>query len=188
MILSYLTADIGSISFYLDWIESDPTILLGTNIGAAMKSAREVAAKDDRPTRKIFLLISDGEDYGSELQQSLAAFRSDRLRVHCIGIGSDRSVSIPIRQPDGQETFLRDDAGRLVQTKFDETTLRQLAATTGGRYVRSTTGSELTKALAEIARGERKLLGWRTTTEYRDLYPAGLAVAAAAGAALWLLL
>ena len=37
-------------------------------------------------------------------------------------------------------------------------------------------------------KGERRIQGWRTTTEYRDLYPAGLAVAAAAGAILWLLL
>jgi len=44
------------------------------------------------------------------------------------------------------------------------------------------------RAVADIVRGERRLVGWRTSTEYRDLYRAGLTVAAAAGAALWLLL
>ena len=68
------------------------------------------------------------------------------------------------------------------------TTLRQIAATTGGRYVRSTTGRELARAIADIVKGERTLVGWRTSTEYHDLYPAGLAVAGVAGAALWLLL
>jgi len=188
VVLSYLTGDIDSVAFYLDWIDEDPTALLGTNLGAALRSAREVAQKDDRPTRKLFVLISDGEDYGAELDGALAAFREEDRRVHCIGIGSDDDVPIPLRQPDGREVFLRDDAGRAVTTKFDESTLRRIAATTGGRYVRSTTGGELARAIADIVKGERKVIGWRTSTEYRDLYRTGLVAAAAAGAVLCLLI
>ena len=72
--------------------------------------------------------------------------------------------------------------------KFEEATLRQIAANTGGRYLRSTTGGELATSIDDIVKGERKVQGWRTTTEYQDLYPLALALAAAAGAALWLLL
>jgi Ca-activated chloride channel family protein len=187
-VLSYLTADVDSLMFYLDWIEQDPTVLLGTNIGAALRSAREVAQKDDRPNPKFFLLISDGEDYGTELEAALATFREERRRVHCIGVGSDNDVPVPLRTIDGRDEFLRDDAGRIVTTKFDETTLRTIAATTGGRYARSTTGGELARAISDIVRGERKIVGWRTSTEYQDLYRAGLAISGVAGAALWLLL
>ena len=188
LILSYLTRDLDTVSFYLDWIEHDPQTLLGTDIGAAMKNAREVARKDDRPTRKLFLLVSDGEDYGGELSRQLAVFRSDGYRVHCIGIGSEEDVPIPVMNPQGKEVYLRDDAGQVVRTKFEEATLRQIAAGTGGRYTRSTTGGELARALDEVVKGERTIRGWRTTTEYRDLYPAALALAALAGALLWLLL
>lgn len=188
VVLSYLTSDVDSVLFYLDWIDEDPTTLLGTNLGAALRSARDVTQKDDRPTRKLFVLISDGEDYGAELDTALATFRAEHLRVQCIGIGSDDDVPIPLRQPDGQDAFLRDDAGRPVTTKFSESTLRRIAATTGGRYARSTTGRELARAIADIVNGERRLLGWRTSTEYRDLYRAGLGVAGVAGAVLWLAL
>jgi Ca-activated chloride channel family protein len=188
VVLSYLTSDVDSILFYLDWIDGDPSTLFGTNIGAALKSARDVAEKDDRSTRKLFLLVSDGEDYGADLQDALSTFRTEGRRVHCIGIGSEGDVPIPLRQPDGREAWLRDDAGRQVTTKFEEATLRQIAATTGGRYVRSTTGGELARAITDIVKGERKFIGWRTSTEYRDLYPAALAVAGVAGAALWWLL
>jgi Ca-activated chloride channel family protein len=188
VVLSYLTADVDSVMFYLDWIDEDPTALLGTNIGAALRSARDVAQKDDRQTTKLFLLISDGEDYGAELENALTVFRDEGRRVHCIGVGSDAEVPVPLRQSGEGEELLRDDAGRTVTTKFEEATLRQIAATTGGRYLRSTTGRELAQAIADIVRGERKQVGWRTTTDYRDLYPVGLAVAAAAGAGLWLLL
>ncbi len=188
LILSYLTRDLDTVSFYLDWIEHDPQTLLGTDIGAALKNAREVARKDDRKTRKLFLLVSDGEDYGGELSRQMAVFRSEGYRVHCIGIGSEDAVPIPIVNPEGKEVYLRDDAGQIVRTRFEEATLRQIATGTGGRYVRSTTGGELAGALADVVSGERTIRGWRTTTEYRDLYPAALGVAAVAGAALWLLL
>ena len=188
LVLSYLTSDLDTVAFFLDWVDQDPQTLLGTNIGAALKNASEVAAKDDRKTKKIFLLISDGEDYGADLERQVAAYRAAGLHIHCIGIGSDTEVPIPIREPDGRETPLRDEDGRIVKTRFEESTLRQIAAVTGGEYIRSTTGNELTKAINEIALSERKIVGWRTTTDYRDLYPEALGAAAAAGVMLWILL
>jgi hypothetical protein len=35
-----------------------------------------------------------------------------------------------------------------------------------------------------LVKGDRRILGWRSVTEYRDLYPLGLAVAALAAVAL----
>jgi Ca-activated chloride channel family protein len=188
LILSYLTRDLDTVAFYLDWIEQDPQTFLGTNIGAALKNALEVAKKDDRQTRKIFVLLSDGEDYGGELNRQLAVYRQAGHHINSIGIGSDDEVPVPEMQPDGREKPLRDEEGRVVRTRFEESTLRQLANNTGGRYLRSRTGGDLTRALQEIEQGERTLVGWRTTTEYRDLYPAALALAAAAIAGLWLFL
>jgi Ca-activated chloride channel family protein len=188
VILSYLTRDLDTVAFYLDWIEGDPQTLLGTDIGAALKNALEVARKDDRKTRKIFVLLSDGEDYGGEVSRQLAVYRQEGHHINSIGIGSDDEVPIPEVQPDGKELPLRDEGGRIVRTKFEESTLRDLAAASGGRYVRSRTGSDLTKALQDIEQGERRVVGWRTTTEYRDLYPWSLGAAALAIAALWLVL
>src|SRR4029077_3864312 len=75
LILSYLTRDLDTVAFYLDWIEHDPQTLLGTDMGAALKNAREVAKKDDRKTRKIYVMLSDGEDYGQDLDSQAAVFR-----------------------------------------------------------------------------------------------------------------
>ena len=188
VVLSYLTEDTDSLLFYFDGIDSDPSPLFGTNIGAALTSAIEVAHKDDRQTRKLLLLVSDGEDYGAELDRAVAAARAQGYQVHCIGVGSERSVPIPVRSPDGQETVLRDDTGQPLLTRFEEGTLRNIANLTGGRYFRSTTGEELARALGEIVGGERRIVGWRTSTARRDLYPVFLAFAALTGAALWVLL
>lgn len=188
LILSYLTRDLDTVAFYLDWIENDPQNLMGTNIGAALKNALEVARKDDRRTRKIFVLLSDGEDYGGEVNRQLAVYRQEGHHINSIGIGSDDEVPVPEVMPDGREIPLRDENGRIVRTRFEESMLRELATATGGRYLRSRTGGDLTKALHEIEAGERKLVGYRTTTEYRDLYPGALTLAAVAVAGLWLFL
>ena len=73
-------------------------------------------------------------------------------------------------------------------TKFEEATLIRVVATTGGRYVRSITGTDLARAFADVVKGDRKIVGWRSSTEYRDLYPVGLAVASVAAAALCFLI
>jgi Ca-activated chloride channel family protein len=188
VILSYLTRDIDSLMFYFDWIDSDPTPLFGTNIGAALTSAMDVARKDDRPTQKVFLILSDGEDFGSELEKSLTAAQSAGIRVHTIGIGTDEAVPIPLRAMDGQETSLRDDTGRALTTRYSERTLRNIASVTGGRYLRSSSGDDLLRAIASIVSGERQVVGFHSFTEYRDLWAIALIVAAAAGAILlWLL-
>lgn len=188
LILSYLTRDLDTVAFYLDWIENDPQNLMGTNIGAALRNALEIARKDDRRSRKIFVLLSDGEDYGGEVNRQLAVYRQEGHHVNTIGIGSDDEVPVPELMPDGSEIPLRDEAGRIVRTRFEESMLRELATATGGRYLRSRTGGDLAKALHEIEAGERKLVGYRTTTEYRDLFPGALVAAAAAIAGLWLFL
>ncbi len=187
VVLSYLTDDVDSVLFYFDWIDSDPTALFGTDIGAALERAFEVARQDRRPTRKLFLIVSDGDDNGTRLAPALAAARQAGYRVHCIGVGSDAAVAIPLRAADGSRSLLRDDAGQPVRTRFSERTLREIAAATGGRYERSATGDELRRAIARLAGGEPRVAGWRTTTEYRDLYLVGVAVAALAAAGAWIL-
>jgi len=187
VVLSYLTADVESVLFYLDWLDGESVVLFGTNIGAALKSAMDVAKKDHRPTRKRFLLVSDGEDQSQEIGPALDMFRREGYRVDCIGIGSNDAVPIPLATSDSEESYLRDDAGRRVTTTFNEATLVRVASATGGRYVRSTTGSELSRAISDVVRADRRILGWRSSTDYRDLYPVALAVAVVAAAALWVL-
>lgn len=188
LVLSYPTADIGSLFFYLDWIDEDASPLFGTDMGGAIEKALSLVSKDRRKTQKLVLLISDGEDLGAELATALDMSRAARIRVHCVGIGSDAPVSIPVRTSGGRDSLVLDDHDRPIITRFSETTLRRIAETTGGRYIRSSSGSEMATAISTIVRGERKLVGWKTTSNYRDLYGAGLAAALVAGAVLWLIL
>lgn len=176
--LAYPTRDLDSLFFYMDWARQDPTPLYGTDIGGALLTALSVARRDaQQSAAPVFVMISDGEDDGEQLERAIETFRRENLRVHAIGIGSPQSVPMPV-QVDGREEFLTGDAGEVLMTQFSEHTLQMLASSTGGRYFRSATGGELRSALDAAALAERRQVGWNTTREHRDLY---LPLLAAAG-------
>jgi Ca-activated chloride channel homolog len=177
VILAYLTKDLDNVMFYLDWISDDPTLLYGTDMGGALTSALEVTHRDPSETHKMFLMISDGEDQSGGVAAAVAAVKAEHIRVHCIGIGSPVESLIPVGFEGGRDVFLRDDDGNLLTTRFNETTLRSMAEATGGVYVRTTNGDDLRDAIERIARSELRQTGFKTTTEYRDLYALLLAAA-----------
>ena len=184
VVLSYPTDDLGSLFFYLDWVRDDPTPLYGTDIGAALGSALAVVQRDPQRLRPVFVVVSDGDDHGRELPGAIKALATAGIRVHCIGIGSASDVPIPLKATNGRQEFLRDGFGRVQTTRFAESTLRGLAAATGGRYYRSVTGGELRTALDSIAMEERRQIGTTTRVEYRDLYSLLLIAAVAFGTGL----
>ena len=99
------------------------------------------------------MLLSDGEDYGGEVNRQLAVYRQEGHHINSIGIGSDDEVPVPEMLPDGSEMPLRDEAGRIVRTRFEESMLRELATSTGGRYLRSRTGGDLDQGAARDRSG-----------------------------------
>jgi Ca-activated chloride channel family protein len=188
VILSYLTPDVESLLFYLEWIEEQPEPLYGTDIGAALNSGLELVKKAGGRNKKLFLMVSDGEDTGGQLAPALALTQRADIRVYSIGIGGDRDATIPVLDENGRRTFLRDEDGRIVRTRFSEVTLTNIAQVTGARYFRSKTGRELAAAIDEIVRQERKVVGWTQTAAFFDLYPYALLTAAIAFAGLLLII
>ena len=184
VILSYATADLDSLAFYLEWLREDPTPFFGTDMGSALLMARDVARREPPGPAPLFVIISDGEDQSARLEGAAASFRSDALRVHSVGIGTTAASPMPLPMGKGRDEFLRDPAGRLLTTTFDETTLRRIAAVTGGRYFGVSQPGDLLRALVAITAAERRQTGWSTTVDYRDMY---LLLLVTAGAATLLL-
>ena len=167
--VSGFTRDEGSLLFFLDWIREDSALHFGTDIAAALDAAREVVGRDRSSTRKVFLLLSDGDDQGPRLAAILDDLRGRGIRVHCIGIGSGREMPIPIGGGEGGPEYLRDDDEQLVRTRFRPDALRSIAGLTGGRYLGSTTGQELRWAMERLV-GAPRQVGWKSTNEFRDVH------------------
>jgi Ca-activated chloride channel family protein len=180
--LSQQTRDPGVLLFYLDWIEEDRAPLFGTNLRAALENALEVVRKDQRKRPTLVVVVSDGDDYGTGLQATVAKFTAQRIPVYTIGIGS--TADVPIPAPDGEAgEVLLDEKGQPLSTRLNEETLQAIAEATEGQYFRSTSGGELKAALEDIANRERRIVGYRAVPHH-DVYPWSLAFGAAALAAL----
>ena len=179
--LSQPTSDTDVLLFYLNWIDEDRRPMFGTNLKAALENALEVIRKDDRQRPAFVVVLSDGDDQADGLPETVAKFTARGLPIYTIGIGSAGPVPLPSSTEAGG--VLLDDLGLPLTTEFHEGTLKTIAARTGGRYFRSTSGAELQAALDEIAHDERRIIGW-ARSQHRDLYPWFLAGGSIALAAL----
>jgi Ca-activated chloride channel family protein len=179
VITSYLTSDLDNIPFYLDFMEVVPAVTFGTNFGAALKGGLalvekelELAAREGREdtSQKVFVFLSDGEDFGQELEIAIQQTIAAGIPVYAIGIGSNRDAPIPLRTGD-TETLLRDESGAVVSARFDESSLRRIALLTGGSYYRSYTGSELAEVVTGFLESGREIVGQQQVEEPVELYP-----------------
>ena len=183
-IISYLTEDSNNILYYLDYLRNDPAVSHGTNIGRGLTNGLTVIRKESEVSpeaarnKKVFVLLSDGEDNSSELDAAVGEVRKQTIKVHAIGIGSAEGAPIPIGSEGGHPIYLEDDKGNKIMTRFEEKTLRWVAETTGGKFYRTISGYELDKTFSEIALKEREITGYKNTLEYEDFYHQFLLVAA----------
>ena len=144
---------------------------IGTALGVAINRLRESRARS-----RVCILLSDGENNAGSLDPLLAAQLAHAfgIRIYTIGLGQDGFV------PYGQDSL---GHVRYVDTRLDETTMRQLAAVADGQFFRATDAAGLREVFQQINRLEKseiKQLRFRNT---KDLYPPYLWLSIA----LWLL-
>jgi len=179
LILSYLTQDPENLLFYFDYLEPQ----YGTNIGRAIESGLRVFEREDevRPQEsvtsdgalhnRVMVLLSDGEDHGSQLQEAVEASARNQIKIYSIGIGSRRSVPIPLGiQESGIRRYLQSEDGTQVYTLFRENTLREISRRTAARFYRSFVGYEMAQAFDDIVLKEREIKGFKVTTQHQDIY------------------
>jgi Ca-activated chloride channel family protein len=170
VVLSHLTSDNDALFFFLDWISEDQNVYFGTNFSGAISSALEMVNKDGSESNKTFLLLSDGDDESTELYEYLNQLDDAGIKVHTVGIGSNESVPIPLFSGGDMAEFLTDDEGNQLFTRFNESTMRQVAAMTNGTFFRSESGHNLSESLSRIVTGDLELIGYQRLVDYRDIY------------------
>ena len=137
-------------------IASDGTAI-GTALGVATNRLRESQARS-----RVCILLSDGESNAGSLDPLLAAQLAHAfgIRIYTIGLGQDGFV------PYGQDSLGRP---RYVQTRLDETTMRQLAAAADGQFFRATDADGLRQVFNQINKLEKseiKQLRFRNTKDF----------------------
>jgi Ca-activated chloride channel homolog len=125
----------------LDTLSPDMMPLPGTDIATAIQASADLLGKA-QGSRKILILITDGEDLeGSALAVAKQA-AAQGIVIYTVGIGTPAGDLIPVPNAGGGVDFLKDENGKIVKSRLDEDMLRKIAAATGGVYALQSSRSD----------------------------------------------
>ena len=128
-----LTLDHEAFQTAVQELDTDTIPRPGTDIRTAIDTAVN-ALKSQAANTKILILVTDGEDLeGRGIAAAQEAAKAG-LKIYCVGVGTPEGDLIPMRDDSGALMYLHDSDGQIVKSRLDETTLRQIAAATGGAY------------------------------------------------------
>lgn len=129
---------------------SEDMISGGTAIGIGLGTAVTRLRNDSIPS-KVVILLTDGVDTGSEISPLTAAelAKSQNVRVYTIGVGSEGEAQTLVQTPFG-------NVYQSAEVELDETTLKKIAARTGGKYFRAVDENSLKAIYDEIDHLEKR--------------------------------
>lgn len=146
----------------------------GTDIGEALEVALLSFSNNTRTSNsRVIILITDGEAHDDKALAVAERAKQEGVVVCCIGIGTPEGMALKI---DGE--MIEDEDGKMVVTKLNEQLLNDIAAATGGIYIRSTNASfGLDEVVAELDKIQTTELKHRNFEEYDEEYMWFLGVA-----------
>jgi len=136
-----LTADYGGFVLSLDDLAPDVIPRGGTNLGKALQESFK-GYEDVASQYKAVIVLTDGENWEGDPIEWARVAAQKKIRIYTVGIGTREGELIHMVQEDGEAGFVKDSAGNFVKSRLNESMLKEIAAVTGGAYVRSS-GAEL---------------------------------------------
>jgi len=146
VILCPLTLDYSMASTALESVSVNTVPTQGTGIGLAIDAATkafEAASAGER----VLVLLTDGEDQGTEPIAAAQRAANAKVKVLALGIGNTDGTPIPVNGG-----YKQDRSGKVVNTKLDFQTLTEVARLTGGRAIKANLsgGAEVSNIMAEL--------------------------------------
>jgi len=161
---SPLTVDYSALRLFLNIADTGQMPSSTTNFDAAFKEAKRafegIESDKESEAARVLLVISDGENFGTEYDQSLKDLVNMGVVVYSIGIGTAAGATIPeIDSNTGQISgYKRDREGQVVTTKLEVETLQKIADSGNGQYYEVQRGNESFDAfinrIGELQKGE----------------------------------
>ena len=173
-----LTLDHAALVMFLDFLRPGLVTDQGTDITRAIDESLKALETSDKG--KSILLVTDGEDHGSGLDEAIDRARELGVRIFVVGVGTESGEPIPLKDPQGNVLdYKRDDKGDVVVSRMDLGLLRRLGRETGGdTYVLSLAGKEISQIARAITSLEKDVLEERSFESYMEVFqlPLGLAL------------
>lgn len=148
---SPMTLDYSALRLFLDIVDTEQMPSSSTNFRSALETAQRAfetgeengngSAPDD--ASKVLLVISDGEDQGSDYQTAAESLVDQGVSIYTLGIGTTDGGRIPLYDEESGDLigYKRDQAGQVVTTRLEPDVLREIAQIGQGRYYEIRSGS-----------------------------------------------
>lgn len=127
-----LTFDQSVLQLYIDGLNTGLVPNFGTDLNGPLRMAEERFLSDESQEvkSKTIILISDGENFGDDLEDIGSRLNSEGIKVFSLGIGTTGGSSIP----RGNGLVIDPQTGKPAQTVLDRAPLQQIASETNGQY------------------------------------------------------
>jgi Ca-activated chloride channel homolog len=137
---------------------------IGDGLTAALNQLRSVQAKS-----KIVILMTDGQNNSGHIDPLTAAqaARVLGMKVYTIGVSKNGMAPMPV----GKNPFTGETVYQNEPVDVDESTLKDIARITDGKYYRADTAERFQQIYAEINKLEKTQEIINKFTEYRELFP-----------------
>ena len=173
-----LTTDHNAVKLFISSVNPDLLPVPGTMIGRALQVGLR-AFMDEQKEFKAMILLTDGEDQGSDPMAQAKAAEEAGIRIFTIGIGTSSGGTLPSEFERG--ALKKDTRGNIVLSKLDETLLKKVATETGGMYYRASRGEiEIDDLTRRIRQMTQKGLKKDKSFEYEENFQLFLILALAA--------
>lgn len=177
-----LTSDLAAAKMFLRAVDPLSMPVQGTDVGRALDESKDLLTEAERGAKsKAIVLLSDGEDFGGEEDESLKELKDANIRVITVGIGSAAGEPIPEVDKHGNVVgYMKDRQGNTVMSRLDERGLAHIADATDGIYVASLPGAiGVGRVAEELDKLQKSELESRISVSYAERYPLFLAPALA---------
>ena len=145
-----LTTDFDALDFILqEWVDIDAVRVGGSHLLKAMETALEVFDQEAK-REKLMLIFSDGGTVQADAAPILSKAAQHGVKIVALGLGGERPARIPLY--DGDKTFqgyLKEEGetGKVLTTRLNESTLKQVASGARSAYIRVERGQEWRRLL-----------------------------------------
>ncbi|MCP4545658.1 MAG: VWA domain-containing protein [bacterium] len=135
----------------------------GTAIGSALATGAN-RLRESEAESKIMVLLTDGDNNAGSIDPLTAARAAASLgiKIYTIGVGKEGKVPYPYTDAIFGKRY------QYVETNLDETTLREIAAASGGRFFRAQNSESLADIYREIDQLERTEISSVERIDYNE--------------------
>ena len=132
-IQSPLTFDGSALQLFVETLHTGLIPYGGTELAAPLRLAldklKNEGTQEGKPSSRLVILISDGEDFGEEAQALANEYKKEGIRLFTLGVGTEEGSRIRERR-----LYLRNKEGDEVITRLNADALKRLAQEANGSY------------------------------------------------------